>query len=104
MHIFNLLYLQPPTETYILKKEDINVNLLNYQNKFFVYILIINKEFVYIGRTSNLYSRMLNHKHKKHFTDILLLEYDNYKETYEVETTLIKIYNPIYNVKCVNAA
>jgi hypothetical protein len=104
MHVFHLLYLQPPIASFTMTKTDINVSLMQDQNKFYVYILVLNGQFVYIGRTSNLYSRMITHKNKKDFTDILLLEYNTYKETYKVETTLIKIYKPIHNIKCVNAA
>ena len=104
MHTLHALHLPPPIATFSMEKTDIDVSLMEDRNKFFVYLLTLNGEIVYIGRTSNLYSRMYSHKYKKDFTNVLLFEYNSYKEICKVENTLIKIYKPIYNINCVNAA
>jgi excinuclease UvrABC nuclease subunit len=104
MHTLESLFLPPPIATYSMDKTGIDVSLMEDRNKFFVYLLILNGEIVYIGRTTNLYSRMNSHKHKKDFTKVIMFEYNSYKEICKVETTLIKIYKPFYNINCVNAA
>ena len=104
MHTLESLFLPPPLATYTMKKTDIDVSLIEDRNKFFVYLLILSGQIVYIGRTSNLYSRMYGHKYKKDFTDVILFEYNSYKEICKVENTLIKIYKPICNINSVNAA
>jgi hypothetical protein len=105
MQELHLLLLQPPIKSFILNKSDICLRLAQAKNRYFVYILINeNNEITYIGRTSSIYDRLVYHKYRKDFIKMLLFEYEDYKEIYEVETTLIKIYKPIYNIKCVNAA
>ena len=72
---------------------------LNYKSG--VYFFIYNNKFVYIGRSKDLYTRMLSHHNKIDgmityglFDKIGFLYTDNYKE---IEKKLIDYFKPIYN-------
>ena len=72
----------------------------------YVYMLLDNADnILYVGSTTDLYSRVLDHKKSKKFDRVIYVEYKNLdrNSTYYREEKLIEIHKPtlnINNVKC----
>ena len=72
----------------------------------YVYMLLDNADnILYVGSTTDLYSRVLDHKKSKEFDRVVYVEYKNLdrNSTYYIEEKLIEIHKPtlnINNVKC----
>jgi len=81
----------------VIDRKDICVELKKVNGRIFNYILEFNKEIVYIGYSSSLYLRLIQHKGTKHFKTITLLEFNNKQTARLMEKTLIKKYRPIDN-------
>ena len=61
---------------------------------------------LYVGSTTDIYSRVLDHRKKKKFDRIIYVEYKDLSRnsTYYIEEKLIEIHKPtlnINNVKCI---
>ena len=74
-----------------------DLKLKKVNGRIFNYILEFNKEIVYIGYSSNLYLRLVQHKGTKYFETITLIEFSNKQTARLMEKTLIKKYRPIDN-------
>lgn len=97
-----------------MENEDISFNHLkrlfvennkNYEN-FHVYVFYKNSEILYVGQTTNLRSRFVNHfrsvEHKNWkdtITHVEIYNLDNYREMMELESFLINSLKPTYNEK-----
>lgn len=72
----------------------------------YVYMLLDSRDnILYVGSTTDLYSRVLDHKKKKVFDRVVYVEYKNLdrNSTYYIEEKLIELHEPllnINNVKC----
>jgi predicted GIY-YIG superfamily endonuclease len=86
----------------VIDRKDIGVKLKKVNGRIFNYILEFNKEIVYIGYSSNLYLRLVQHKGTKHFETITLIEFSNKQTARLMEKALIKKYKPIVNYQYLN--
>ena len=86
----------------VIDRKDIGVKLKKVNGRIFNYILEFNKEIVYIGYSSNLYLRLVQHKGTKHFETITLIEFSNKQTARLMEKALIKKYRPIDNYQYLN--
>lgn len=73
---------------------------------YYIYLLIKNKEVVYVGRTNNLDNRIKSHKRQgKDFDEVKIMEIGNDVNAYDLtelaEYYYIKKYKPKYN-GCIN--
>ena len=72
----------------------------------YVYMLLDNADnILYVGSTTDIYSRVLDHRKKKIFDRVVYVEYKNLdrNSTYYIEQCLIELHEPllnINNVKC----
>jgi len=62
-----------------------------------IYFLFLDKQLVYIGKTTNYPSRVMQHK-DKHFNRMRFIECDT-KNLDNYERRLIKLFKPLFN-KC----
>lgn len=85
-----------------LSWDDITKPLEKVKGRHFVYCLMQKEEVVYVGRTSNLYSRLSYHKYRKKFDEIYLTEFANYVQCCIAESDAIMEYQPIYNINMCN--
>lgn len=82
---------------YRLERNQITLDLMKVTGRHFVYVLEKNQKVVYVGRSSNLYSRLVSHKSKKDFDVIMLYEYTDQGQCRDCEYFGIKHYKPILN-------
>lgn len=90
-------------EAFIYKFYGKKYKITDYDEKCGIYLLIKNKEIVYIGVSNYLGKRILQHKKDKDFDIICILEDESmfYKKE-KLETILINIFLPKYNKKVPN--
>ena len=69
------------------------------QGKFIVYFLELDDDVIYIGRSVNIYNRLVAHKMDKYFNRIYIEQYETYDLMCKAERCLIKEYNPPLNRK-----
>jgi len=81
----------------IMNRNEITNKLNKVNGCLFNYILILEKEIVYIGYSSRLFMRLQQHKYHKYFDKIILIELSDKKSAKLMERTLIKQYKPKYN-------
>lgn len=82
----------------ILEIEDFSTKWMRLKNRFFIYILIDNYKIIYVGRSENIYERMVQHQADKQFTHIILLEYSYLEDMYFFEKKIIKHFRPNLNI------
>ena len=82
---------------YILNRNQITLDLMQVTGRHFVYLLQKNQKVIYVGRSSNLYSRLVSHKSKKDFDVIIIYEYDEKSQCGDCEYFGIKYHKPILN-------
>ena len=87
-----------PIGEYSFEWEYITVCLITLKNRHFVYLLLDGDIPNYIGRTSNLYQRLITHKNHKQFNKIYLCEYKTKYQSIQAEKNLIRYYSPKLNV------
>jgi hypothetical protein len=68
-------------------------------NKFFVYVLWIDDNIVYVGQSSMVYQRWQSHKYRISYTHVSLLNFKDFKTMEAVEIRFIQKHRPIYNKK-----
>lgn len=67
----------------------------------YVYMLLDSRDnILYIGSTTDLYNRVLDHKKKKKFDRVIYVEYKNLdrNSSYYIEEKLIELHKPILNI------
>lgn len=77
---------------------EITTRLKQVEGRAFNYVLKMKNEIVYIGYSSNLYYRLVQHKRYGNFDKIALIEYNNQKNARAMERALIKKFKPQKNV------
>ena len=82
---------------YRLERNQITLDLMKVTGRHFVYVLEKNQKVIYVGRSSNLYSRLVSHKSKKDFDVIMLYEYNDKGQCRDCEYYGIKHYKPMLN-------
>jgi hypothetical protein len=85
------------SDIYILNRNQIALDLMKVTGRHFVYLLKKNQKVIYVGRSSNLYSRLVSHKSKKDFDVILIYEYTDKGQCRDCEYFGIKYYKPALN-------
>jgi len=85
------------SDIYILNRNQITLDLMKVTGRHFVYVLKKNENVIYVGRSSNLYSRLVSHKSKKDFDVIMLYEYTDKGQCRDCEYFAIKHYKPFLN-------
>ena len=86
----------------VIDRKDITTKLKKVNGRIFNYILEFNKEIVYIGYSSNVYFRLVQHKGTKHFETITLIEFSNKETARFMEKKLIKKHKPKDNYQYLN--
>ena len=86
-----------PIGEYQIQWNDIRKVLGKVRGRFFVYMLIQNKQVIYAGRSECLYERLCQHKYKWQFDSVYLLEYYQYHECAQAEKKVILHYKPVNN-------
>jgi hypothetical protein len=69
------------------------------KNIAIVYILIYQKEFIYIGHTNDFHQRISSHALGKNIDEIITIECDSIISARRIERRLIKRYQPKINCK-----
>jgi negative regulator of genetic competence, sporulation and motility len=82
---------------YRIERNQITLDLMKVTGRHFVYVLEKNQKVIYVGRSSNLYSRLVSHKSKKDFNVIMLYEYTDKGQCRDCEYFGIKHYKPMLN-------
>ena len=82
---------------YQINRNEIILALMRANGRHFVYMLEKNDKVIYVGRSSNLYSRLISHKSKKDFDNVKLIEYLDKNQMVDAEFFFIKYYNPVLN-------
>lgn len=80
-------------------KEDKKSFCSSWNGCYFVYFLMLNEEVVYIGRTSDLYSRVCAHNSTKEFDKIVASEFTTKAAMKRIEVDLINLHKPVFNKK-----
>ena len=62
-----------------------------------LYFLLDKGDVVYIGMTTQIYTRALNHRKDKVFDEIQFLEFPQRHDTHKLEKSLIFYFKPKYN-------
>ena len=83
--------------TAIISKNQIGNILKNVNGFAFNYILESNNKIIYIGYSSSLYYRLMQHKGTKNFDKVYLIMFNTKKTAKQIEKKLIKSFNPINN-------
>ena len=86
----------------VIDRKDITSKLKKINDRIFNYILEFNKEIVYIGYSSSVYFRLVQHKGTKNFDTITLIEFSNKEIARFMEKTLIKKHKPKNNYQYLN--
>lgn len=86
-------------ECVLMSKSDITHVLKRAWGYFFVYVLSDNDNIIYIGASSNIYNRLMQHKGQKIFDTVLLIELPTKEDLRAMEKKLIMKYEPKYNVQ-----
>ena len=76
-----------------------------YKISNYVYMLLDSRDnILYVGSTTDIYSRVLDHRKKKKFNRVIYVEYKNLdrNSTYYIEEKLIEIHKPTLNINNVN--
>ena len=76
-----------------------------YKISNYVYMLLDNADnILYVGSTTDLYNRVLDHKKSKEFDRVIYVEYKDLSRnsTYYIEERLIEIHEPTLNINNVN--
>ena len=71
----------------------------------YVYMLLDSRDnILYVGSTTDLYNRVLDHKKSKEFDRVIYVEYKDLSRnsTYYIEERLIEIHEPTLNINNVN--
>jgi hypothetical protein len=82
---------------YKINRDEIILALMKANKRHFVYLLEKNNQVIYVGRSSNLYSRLMSHKSNKDFDSIKLIEYIDRSQMVDAEFYFIKYHNPVLN-------
>ena len=81
-------------------EKDLMTLLKQYKKQAFVYLLVnsFNKEkfVIYVGKSSDQYSRILMHKNNFEFEELYLFSVSS-KRQKEIEGKMIKLFSPLYN-------
>ena len=85
-----------PLLTATISKKDITNKLILCLGRYFNYALVKNDNIIYIGYTSNLYHRLVQHK-TKNFNDILIMEFEDETTARKNEILMIKSLHPQLN-------
>ena len=81
---------------------DINTHsklLRQYKKANFVYFIIEGQQVIYVGSTTNISTRISQHKKDKVFSNVLLIKYDTYENMYFAEKAIINSFKPVRNKK-----
>lgn len=80
----------------MLKLEDVQ----HIDRKSGIYALLENNKIVYIGRSRNVYQRVLEHivENKKEFSNVRMISNDDDIQMDIMEVILISVINPKYNI------
>lgn len=89
--------IEKASDIYRLERNQITLDLMKVTGRHFVYVLQKNQNVIYVGRSSNLYSRLVSHKSKKDFDVIMLYEYTDQGQCRDCEYFGIKHYKPTLN-------
>jgi hypothetical protein len=82
---------------YQINRDEIILALMKANKRHFVYLLEKNNQVIYVGRSSNLYSRLMAHKSNKDFDSVKLIEYIDRGQMVDAEFYFIKYHNPVLN-------
>jgi hypothetical protein len=87
------------TKRWIQKKPLYHSSDWKYFRKSGIYFLMKNNQCIYIGQSTNILSRLNQHRYSKDYDYALCYELDSYNWTYinKVEKSLIKYFKPILN-------
>jgi len=80
-------------------KSEIDVRFKKLYGRFFVYILKSKRKYVYIGCSSSIYYRLIQHKGTKNFDRVELFEFKNKNDSKITEKSFIKKYKPADNIQ-----
>lgn len=80
----------------VIEVSEANCRLMQVGGRNFIYLLCNNDKVIYVGRTKNLYTRLIWHKMYKSFTDIILIEY-SINDISNAEKQIIKLLKPTLN-------
>jgi excinuclease UvrABC nuclease subunit len=72
--------------------------------KFNIYILRLNEEIVYVGKSTNFKSRLLSHSKVKAFNNYSLIECATEADMHILEVYLIVMLKPLYNKDCMTSS
>ena len=78
-----------------------------YKISNYVYMLLDSRDnILYVGSTTDLYNRVLDHRKKKKFNRVVYVEYKNLdrNSTYYIEEKLIELHEPTLNINNVTCA
>ena len=89
--------IEKASDIYRLERNQITLDLMKVTGRHFVYVLQKNQKVIYVGRSSNLYSRLVSHKSKKDFDVIMLYEFTDKGQCRDCEYYGIKHYKPNLN-------
>jgi len=76
---------------------DINKGLKSLDGKHLNYILEQDGSIVYVGYSQSIYRRLFNHKSKRDFTKVYLIEFENEAKARRNEYSLIRSLSPMDN-------
>jgi len=79
-----------------LSRKQINSRLRALEGRHFIYFLVHNKEIIYIGKSHNLYLRLLQHRTYKKFDYVYVLEFESC-DVCKMEKIIIQTFTPKYN-------
>jgi len=77
---------------------EITNSLKKLKGRHFVYLLLKGSEVIYVGRSSNLYNRLVWHKYRKDFINIHLAEFKTHLDCRHAEKKIVKYYLPEKNI------
>jgi excinuclease UvrABC nuclease subunit len=86
----------------IINKKDINVKLKRFNGVYFVYIIRMNDNIIYIGSSKNIYKRFKEHKYQKVFDSIEIIKCNSFSQALIKERELIFKHNPEDNTFCID--
>lgn len=83
-----------------LKKEDISTKHLPYNTSGTYFLLDLNFEVVYVGKATNVISRLIQHKTTKDFKYVIVIETKDASDAHKIETIYLNINLPLLNNIC----
>ena len=87
---------------FTIKKNQINIDLIQIKGKYFVYHLIKDNKVLYIGYSKNIYKRLKEHKYQKDFDTIVLIPVGSLIEARVLERADIFTIKPELNIFCMD--